>query len=392
MNTDIRLLIEAIHRSPHKLVLAASGGGATVAGLLLNVPGGSRTVLEVVIPYSPQAFAEFLGRVPEQFCSTPASRAIAARAQDRARWLAPRESVIGVGCTASLATDRPKQGDHRFHITTQTDEQITTYSLTLQKGARQREVEEEVLDTVLLNALAQACGLSERLHPDLLPEEVLQVETTDADLLFPFLIGRISTVCVEVDGKIGTDAALPGALLPGAFNPVHEGHWRLADVAARQLGTPVAFELSVLNVDKPPLVSAELHWRIDQFAWRAPVWLTRAPTFEEKASLFPGIVFVVGVDTAARIVAPGYYPAGEAGVSAAMSHIRRQGCRFLVAGRHDHQGRFMSLEELHLQAECLDLFTAIPESAFCVPVSSTALRERAESSQLLASPNNVDES
>jgi nicotinamide mononucleotide (NMN) deamidase PncC len=377
MNQDVGRLIEAIHRTPHKLVLAASGGGATAAGLLLNMPGASRTVLEIVIPYSAQAFAEFLGRVPEQFCSAQTSRAMAARAHERARRLAPRETVIGVGCTASLTTDRPKQGDHRFYITTQTDEQNTTYSLKLQKGSRQREDEEAVLDAALLNALAEACGLTERLDPGLLPEEAFQVETTEADLLVSFLKGRISAICIDNDGRIRSDAPRPAALLPGAFNPAHEGHWRLADVAARQLGTPVAFELSVLNVDKPPLSAAGLQWRVSQFAWKAPVWLTRAATFEEKASLFPGVAFVVGADTAGRIIAPRYYSAGEAGVSEAMSHIRKQGCRFLVAGRPDQQGKLVSLEDLHISSDDRDLFTGIPEAIFYMPISSTALRERA---------------
>src|SRR5262245_32652981 len=194
MNPHVRLLIEAIHRTPHKIVLAATGGGATVAGKLLSVPGGSRTVLEIDIPYSAQALAESLGRVPEQFCSAETSRAMAAHAHQRALRLASRESVIGVGCTASLATDRPKQGDHRFYITTQSDAHVTTQSLKLMKGARDREGEEEVLDAVLLNALAEACGLPERLSLSLLSDEILRVESLAADLLAPFLIGAATCV------------------------------------------------------------------------------------------------------------------------------------------------------------------------------------------------------
>src|SRR5215468_7973730 len=135
MDPATRQLIEAIHRAPGRCVLALNGGGASAAGLLLSVPGGSRTVLEVVVPYDEAALADFLGRRPEHFCSPATGRELAARALDRARWLAPGEALVGVGCTASLATDRPKRGNHRFHVSVRRGEDGRSYALTLAKGA-----------------------------------------------------------------------------------------------------------------------------------------------------------------------------------------------------------------------------------------------------------------
>src|SRR5438445_7106071 len=117
MNPETRALIEAIHHGPSKCVLAMTGGGTGAAALLLGVPGGSRTIIEVTVPYQERALVELLGRRPTQFCSVPTSRALAVRAYERAAWLVPGENVLGIGCTASLATDRPKRGDHRFHLT-----------------------------------------------------------------------------------------------------------------------------------------------------------------------------------------------------------------------------------------------------------------------------------
>src|SRR5439155_608377 len=125
-------------------------------------------------------------------------------------------------------------------------------------------------------------------------------------------------------------AAAPRVLMPGAFNPVHEGHWRLAAAAAEIAGQPVAFELSVTNVDKPLLPAEEVRRRLRQFTWRAPVWLTRAPTFAEKALLFGDVVFVIGADIAARIVAPRYYQDREERMAAALEQIRSRQGRFLV--------------------------------------------------------------
>ncbi len=121
MDPDARSLIEAIHRSPAKVALVLTGGGVTAAGQLLSVPGGSRTILEVIVPYHENALCDYLGFQPEQFCSADTAAAMAERALDRARAVAPDDSLVGLGATASLATDRPKKGEHRFHVATATE-------------------------------------------------------------------------------------------------------------------------------------------------------------------------------------------------------------------------------------------------------------------------------
>jgi hypothetical protein len=303
---------------------------------------------------------------------------MAIRAQQRGRWLLPGESIIGIGCTASLATDRPKQGDHRFHVTACTARDTKSYSLTLEKGKRDRQAEEAVLNAVLLNALADAVQAVERVHIPLLDGESLESEVQSvSDRLSALLAGELSAVCVEADGQFSTRAARPSVLLPGAFNPAHEGHWRLLALAAARTQGTAAFELSAVNVDKPPLQSEEVRRRLSQFAWRSPVWVTRAPTFVEKATLFPGCVFAVGVDTAERIVATGYYRDSAAAVLDALEHIRKQGCRFLVAGRENQEGRFVGIAELSLPEAYRDLFTGMSQSEIHVPISSTILRAEA---------------
>jgi len=172
-------VITQIHDSPSMAVLVVTGGGARTLAELTAVPGASRTILEALIPYCDASLTEFLQAMPEQAVASDTAKALATRAYERAAVLKPREGVpvIGVACTATLATDRPKKGPHRMHVAVCGAESTKIYSLTLTKGARTREAEEQVAGELVLVAMAEACGISTGIAIDLLSdEEILCVE------------------------------------------------------------------------------------------------------------------------------------------------------------------------------------------------------------------------
>jgi hypothetical protein len=249
------------------------------------------------------------------------------------------------------------------------------------KGRRDRAAEEDLVSRAIVLWLARACGIAAPSPRSLLDADEHYAETVVAagaavDTIDQLLAGEFDRVTVQPDGQIMLSAPQPLVLFPGSFNPMHEGHVLLARVAEEHRQQPLAFEISVTNVDKPPLAGETVRHRLAQFAWKSPVELTRAPTFLEKSRLFPGTTFVIGADTAERLFAPKYYGDDEVRMHDALEEIANSGSSFLVAVRIDAAGRVRALNDIPVPRRYADLFTEIPEHRFRVDTSSSEIRAR----------------
>ena len=272
--TAVHEFVARIHASGMHLVLGVTGGGSQAISMLLGVPGGSRSVLAAVVPYSAAALAEWLRSRPEHFCSEHTARLMAMAAYQQALRLAAAEGgvapVAGVACTASLVSDRPKHGAHRVHVAAQTAGFTAVASLELTKGARDRHAEEDLAARFLLNMVAQGCGLTDRLplarHA---PECVVENGTVAPAAWKALFAGENNHVLATPPGAENecaataattADAARPKIVFPGAFHPLHAAHRAMAEIAASRLGAPVDWEISIANVDKPPLDFHEMRF------------------------------------------------------------------------------------------------------------------------------------
>lgn len=377
---DVTDLVERIHDRPQLLVMNFAGAGVQALAWLHSVGGSSRTVLEAVDRYSVGTLREATGFVPDQFTSLRVGKALAEHAWSRAAALAEAAEpglshvVVGVGLTATIATDRPKRGDHRMVLATRDAFGVVARELVLAKGERTRAEEEDLVSLLTLRAIAGASGILDL--PGLALLEGERVETTfDAALpVRAFECGDRPWLRLEPDGRWSEPAQQRGlALVSGNFHPVHDGHWELARVAAEAHGREVAFELPVANAEKGLVPMLEVRRRAAQFALRAPLLLTRAPLFVTKAELFPDALFVVGADTAMRVVDPGFYGGSRQEMAAALERIRAAGGRFLVAGRKVRDA-FVTLADVPVPEGFGDLFEGLPEQAFRRDVSSTDIR------------------
>ncbi|MEM1432510.1 MAG: hypothetical protein AAGG11_00470 [Pseudomonadota bacterium] len=369
-------------------VFCITGGGSPLLSELLTTPGASKTVLEATVPYAGTALTDYLGAEPEQSCSETTARATAVAAFERARALVLRadastagkrtaDRCFGFGCTASLATDRTKRGEHRAHVAVQTAELTLSVRYDFPRRGTRRS-HEKLLHEAQWQVLAQALDLEDSETSTVGPEATQTTLTEARPEWRRLLLDRADSVRAAGFSR-ASRGQTPKLLLPGSFNPLHAGHRRMLEVAEAKLHVPGAFELAITNVDKHSLDYSTISERLAPF--RGPgsagrLWLTRLPTFIGKAREFPGVTFAVGADTIERIGMARYY-GSQAACNKALDELAQLETRFLVFGRRLN-GDFQTLADLKLPRRLRKLCSGVTEDEFRSDLSSTAHRRSAQ--------------
>jgi hypothetical protein len=374
---DLTCMIQSIHASPYMLVLSVTGGGAGAIGELLRHGGGSATLLEAVVPYHENALQDYIGKEPERYCSGDTAREMAMAAFRRALGLAGRkgrtlpDNIIGMAVTCKLARSEERSGRaHEIHFASQSLSSTSTTSISLLED-RSREEEEELASGLMIHAIARLCGVgSAECNPYLssaeqqvLDQKELIATHDKRELLLSILQkeNNYDKKSILVTRNMKNDPAVPGIVFSGSFNPCHKNHAAMAKVAYERYGLPVSFEISLANVDKPPIDFISLENRLSSLqkyeseTFFGDVYLTNAPLFADKAMLFPGCSFLIGSDTLNRIFNEKYYREGEDKLTL-LEHFRRYDTRFLVFHRQDL--------ELAADKDVLEICDIIPQDAY----------------------------
>jgi len=363
--TNNTKLIQKIHESKYRITFVSSGGGTNAISSLLKVPGASNTVLESYIPYSKKSMDLFLNRKPDHYCSLNTSLSMAANAYKKCMQIDPeykKKYLIGISVTASLATTYTKIGNHNFYISVQTESFTKSIECLLIKGSRSREEEEQLITEYVLSLVAECCGIEKNMpHHD----EIPVIHTIKAEKSWKKLLNN------DVN-FISSDRSTPELIFPGSFNPLHDGHLRMRELAEKKTGMRATFEICARNADKPPLTFHEIKRTLDQFTDNDSWVMTSAGRFSEKAEMFPNSVFIIGADTLMRVFDEKFY----SNKKDMLDHIDRfndHNINFLVFGRKVNK-KFISLRDIVIPENIKSRCTGFEEGSFRDDISSTELR------------------
>lgn len=281
------------------IYVVATGGGAGIQQHLWDVPGISSVLVGGSFPYAPQATDEFLGFKPQRYCSAETAVDLASEAFVRAKGPGKR---IGVGLTASVASNVAHRGEHRICIATVSEDNISVRMVEIPKGEgeHQRVVDGEICDRIGLNAILLATGCEtipnsfQTLKDLVMNDEAAKARALERFFEHPFFRSN------------GTREVAPVAstkkrcFFPGAFNPPHEGHFGIAN-AMNELGYHVIFSTTSDHAHKPSLSLTDLLLRQDMLRGHDRVFTKGDPLFIDKARRYPKSDIVIGADALIRM-------------------------------------------------------------------------------------------
>lgn len=351
----------------------ASGAGAGLQQRLWETAGASAYLAGCAFPYATYETDRFLGYAPSSYCSADEAMELAMEAYCRACESLPAgQRPVGLACTASVASVHDHRGEHRIYAAVLTPERAIRYTLVLDKGgAARRGPDGTAADNLAGFLLRRVLDCDEG-------EAYRTVEdVSDATLRRYFFQHPYH------DKRGKREVALPkrpATLLPGSFNPIHQGHRDMAGaVYLRTNGRPIVYMLTADSPHKPRLTAQQLLARVAMFRHERNKFLGTAvlftqddPLFIDKARQHPGLGFIIGADTAIRMLDPQWGPA----IEPMLQEFRQLGTHFYLFGR-DVDGHYLSPEtvlERHVPRQYRALFHCMSERQ--AQISSTEIRER----------------
>lgn len=362
---NIEEVVRNINATPYKVYVALAGGGQTFASEFMQFGGASKTIAGINIPYGKEAFEEFCGTEVKQFVNPDTARLLAKRSYEKClKSVEDPQYAIGIGLTCSLATDNEREGrQHRIYVALHC-EKYTVVSESIFEQGLTREQEEEYCFITILNCLSHAAGVPVNFEDQMqfFIRYIPYMTNATGNLNMVLQEDLNTTVADDIDYLV---------LAPGSFNPFHDGHKAMMDMAYQILGTMPRPEITMYNADKGVLDYIDVKQRIDTIAdpYKLNTIVTKARTFLDKARQFAKegrqIVFVIGADTWNRLLNPTY--AGD--MPFLYSNFVNMNVTFLVFNR---AGATISTDPIMDQ-----LRKRHPQALkFNVSMSSTEIRER----------------
>ena len=107
------------HYKGPKLSIMVAGAGVTLAQLQ-TIPGCSRILHGIYLPYSEQSLLSLLAKEGREYAAKPHFKAVSAEVAEmmalRARLLTKDREAVGIGITGALTTNRYRKGDNGGYV------------------------------------------------------------------------------------------------------------------------------------------------------------------------------------------------------------------------------------------------------------------------------------
>jgi nicotinic acid mononucleotide adenylyltransferase len=366
-------LVELANRNDINVFVYATGAGSGIQKQIWNTVGCSSFFVGAAFPYASKLSAKALGYKPEQFVSAEMSIDFAMSAYIQAFEFGKK--CIGIGLTASVASNRMHRGDHRIFVSAFSEEGCFTTYAVLAKGvgAEARSVDGSISDDLAIAAILHAAGYNNVLSKD---DNIHHFDSNSPALQSIYSKPYFNKLGQRLLlSELNTDNIV---FYPGNFNPIHEGHLGASQAVLNTIASrfgkrkDVVFTTTMDPPHKKALSAAEVLQRAAALQGHDFLVTTNDARYIDKARAYPGASFIIGADALIRMLDPKWGIATQD----LLDEFTKLNTTFFVLGRLI-DGRFLTLHDIEDQFPILYKYQKTFEPvAGRWDISSTEIRNK----------------
>jgi nicotinamide mononucleotide (NMN) deamidase PncC len=321
--------------------VVATGAGAGFQQELWETPGSSAYLSGASFPYAPEEQEELLGFMPEHFCSMENAVDLASAAYMKAYKFGGKKPV-GVGIAASVASEKAHRGPHHAFVAAISDEKIYVYEQVFDKGVG---FDKRKADGILCDELG-LCITNDILGAAVYPgdQRVGRNWKDGTELARQRFFNRSFFTAEGKRYNISVvDMLNPKrfALMPGAFNPPHEGHYGASDTLSAEYGLKTVFEITSDPPHKDALSVQDMLKRAKLLQGHDRIITQGIPFYLQKARAYPGMPIVMGADAFVRLLDPKW----AVNMKEFLSDLSEMNTTLYISGR-DIDGKFTTHQDI----------------------------------------------
>jgi len=318
--------------------IAATGGGTSFIGDFLKIPGGSKCIVCGYVPYAIEATNNFVGGKLDKYADANAARRLAVASYENCLKIktTTTNNCVGVGIACSLVKDKERDGrEHHINVAVHTFNETFGISVVFKNSKLDRAEEEEFVNDLTLFVLAKRYCKNIDREWEIVHQMIYLDNGGEATTFGEYNRMVACDLYCDAINEIENNDTL--VIYPGSYNPLHDAHREIYNLAHKITQLPVFYELSVTNSYKPSMDYVDLENRYKQFNtvnWLNAVILTKAPRFVDKVNLLKKhfnpkeIIIVVGADTWERVYDDAAHKNGD------IKFFEDNNVKFLVFGRN----------------------------------------------------------